>query len=168
MVFPTIRHILYLCNCVFVYLHILFALIIFVFGLFVLSVCKAAVQLNLMGWWQVAGGNRALVSSLSLCWTLNNWTPLSEKANKFWQFPNILVQRYWPGSQNFAFTMWDWGFCWTLFHVGKIKCFGVYINFNTLGLKQARRCDSYLQSETINDWPTDSLTGVGARRCYRI
>ena len=30
--------------------------------------------------------------------------------------------------------------------------------------RKARRCDSYLQSETIND----SLTGVGARRCYRI
>ena len=34
--------------------------------------------------------------------------------------------------------------------------------------RKAWRCDSYLQSETINDWPTDPLTGVGTRRCYCI
>ena len=37
--------------------------------------------------------------------------------------------------------------------------------------RKARRCDSYLQSETINGPLTHSLThwltGVGARRCYR-
>ena len=32
--------------------------------------------------------------------------------------------------------------------------------------RKARRCDSNLKSETINDWPTHWMTGVGAKRCY--
>ena len=34
--------------------------------------------------------------------------------------------------------------------------------------RKAQRCDSFLQSETITHPLTDPLTGVGARRCYRI